>query len=192
MSLFFRRRRFRYFTRLVNRIKKEHLRILDVGGTAHYWHKMGYTGHHAIVLINKMPQQVLPNMVSVVGDARCLRQFRDGEFDIVFSNSVIEHLGSFDSQKMMADEIRRVGKRYYVQTPSFWFPIEPHYMLPLIHWLPKSAQLMVKKIMHPRLSKEELRLMTESELRQLFPDAEVIKEKFLLLTKSYVVLKWQD
>lgn len=55
-----------------------------------------------------------------------MKQFQDNEFDAVFSNSVIEHVGDYEAQRQMANEIMRVGKRYFVQTPNFYFPIEPH------------------------------------------------------------------
>ncbi|MEM2045934.1 MAG: class I SAM-dependent methyltransferase, partial [Candidatus Bathyarchaeia archaeon] len=57
----------------------------------------------------------------IIGDARCM-PFKDKSFDVVFSNSVIEHVGNYDDQKMCAEEIRRVGKCYFVQTPNFYFP----------------------------------------------------------------------
>ena len=75
----------------------------------------------------------------VAGDGRCL-PFRDGAFDVVFSNSVIEHVGDAASQERFAREVARVGRGFWVQTPNRWFPVEQHLMTPLVHWLPKRWQ----------------------------------------------------
>src|SRR5436305_9486326 len=75
----------------------------------------------------------------VAGDGRAL-PFRDGAFDVVFSNSVIEHVGDAASQRRFAREVARVGRAYWVQTPNRWFPVEQHLLTPLVHWLPKQWQ----------------------------------------------------
>jgi hypothetical protein len=59
-------------------------------------------------------------------------QYRDKEFDIAFSNSVIEHVGNDLRIRQMADEVRRVG-RNYLQTPNYYFPLEPHFFFPFFH-----------------------------------------------------------
>lgn len=64
------------------------------------------------------------------GDATNLSQYSDKSFDIVFSNSVIEHLYTKENQISMAKEVNRVGKNYFIQTPNYWFPIEPHWVFP--------------------------------------------------------------
>lgn len=101
----------------------EETRILDVGGSSFNW-----------TLIDVKPRVVLLNLDQgdVIGDGTRL-PFLDGSFDIVFSNSVIEHLRNRDAQMQFASEVRRVGKCFFVQTPHRYFPIEPHYLTPLIH-----------------------------------------------------------
>ena len=79
-----------------------------------------------------------PNMHWVQGDG-CDLQYADGEFDICFSNSTIEHLHTYGNQQRFAAEVRRVGQSYYVQTPARSFPFEPHWLGFFIHWLPREC-----------------------------------------------------
>lgn len=86
------------------------------------------------------PNAPPPSQFSYVqGDGRNL-PYTNNEFDIVFSNSVIEHVGTFEDQKRFAEEIRRVAKSYWVQTPNRHFPVETHLIAPFIHFLPRNFQ----------------------------------------------------
>ena len=137
-------------------------------------------------------------MVSVQGDAINLSQFKDNEFDIVFSNSVIEHLYSFENQTKMAKECMRVGKFYYIQTPNKFFFIEPHFRLPFFNFLPKkSAQLILTKTKFSLGKKwtekeanetlAEIRLLSKREYIKLFDGAQIYTERFLGFAKSFIV-----
>jgi len=77
----------------------------------------------------------------------CYFPFKSTSIDILFSNAVLEHIGDMKRQKKFADEIMRVAKKWFVATPNFWFPIETHWKLPFIHFLPKKLQ---KEIMRAR------------------------------------------
>lgn len=105
----------------------EPIRILDVGGTAAYWKNYipSRTIDLQIVLLNleKVPVHGLINAVSVIGDARDMKQFADKSFDVCFSNSTIEHVGSFDEQLKAASEIRRIAQGYFIQTPNFFLSV---------------------------------------------------------------------
>ncbi|MBC8844888.1 class I SAM-dependent methyltransferase, partial [Escherichia coli] len=70
-----------------------------------------------------------------------LSEIDDQQFDIVFSNSVIEHLYTWENQEKMAKEVLRVGKYHFIQTPNYWFPIEPHWVFPFFQFLPKSIRI---------------------------------------------------
>src|SRR5690625_6167879 len=59
-----------------------------------------------------------------IGDG-CELSYEDASYDIVFSNSVIEHVGDWKRQQAFAREVRRVGKRLWIQTPAYECPLEP-------------------------------------------------------------------
>lgn len=172
-------------------------RILDVGGTALNWS-----------LIAARPSITLLNLPSageahVVGDGRSL-PFRDRSFDIVFSNSVIEHISTAEDQQRFADEVRRTGRAYWVQTPDRRFPVEPHLVTPFLHWLPKKVRVAIARrftlwslIERPsrdrwefyiRHCAEEVRLLDVRELQTMFPEARIIRERFLGWSKSLIAV----
>jgi hypothetical protein len=97
--------------------------------------------------------------------------FKDKEFDIAFSNAVIEHVGSQENQHAFILEMLRVSRSFFLTTPNRWFPIELHTAIPLLHFLPKPAyRKLLKKMGETYWSKEEnLNLLTRKELISLFP-----------------------
>jgi hypothetical protein len=195
-----RRRRFVLFRSLLDRLPRP-VRLLDVGGTQFFWEMMGFRGGDGleITMLNLMPSWTRPGFRSLVGDARDMRQFADQEFDIVFSNSVIEHVGEPEAQRRMASEIKRVGKRYFVQTPNRNFPLEPHFFFPGFQYLPLPARIWLlqhfdlgwyKKIPDYDAARQEvetIRLLSRREVTRLFPEATLHEERFVGLTVSFVV-----
>ena len=127
--------------------------------------------------------------------------YSDQSFDIAFSNSLIEHLFIYEKQVKCAQEIRRVGKRLWVQTPAHGFFIEPHLLTPFTHYLPKRWQKRLLKnftvcgiITRPSPQAietflREVRLLNFREMQELFPDCEIRKEKIPFLTKSYIAIR---
>jgi hypothetical protein len=194
----FRRRRFRFFASLLAPLPRP-VRVLDVGGTGAFWRQMGDPRALGIdlVLLNTAAEPSY-GIETVTGDGRDMAMFGDGDFDVVFSNSVIEHLSEWEDQRLMADEIQRVGRRFFVQTPSRYFPIEPHFLLPCFQFLPLSARVaLVRRFalgyhdripdpVEARRAVEEIRLLGARELLLLFPGASLYRERVLGLTKSYV------
>jgi Methyltransferase domain len=194
-----RQRRHEFFLKLLETLPRP-ISILDVGGTSTFWKNLALKADDArIVLLNVFEQSPeSPNTRSIAGDARDLRQFADNSFDIVYSNSVIEHVGLLPNQRQMANEIRRVGKRYFVQTPNAYFPIEPHFLVPGYQFmpLPLKTLLLTKSRLGwtPRepdweRAKEiagSIRLLTISEMVALFPEATMYRERFAGLTKSVI------
>ncbi|WP_303674333.1 class I SAM-dependent methyltransferase [Vampirovibrio chlorellavorus] len=137
-----RQKRFLFFKAWLAQFPRP-LKILDAGGTLSFWESMGFedTEGLEIVLLNlEAAPSHHPAFVSMAGDVTDLSQFEDEAFDIVFSNSVIEHVGDDAQQLKMAREIRRVGKAYFVQTPNLYFPIESHSCYPFYQFLPRTLQ----------------------------------------------------
>ncbi|MFI5252543.1 MAG: class I SAM-dependent methyltransferase [Bacteroidota bacterium] len=203
LSSRFRRARFKLFLNLLHEMPAGPVNILDVGGTEGFWLSMGKIDREiSITLLNleKIATRQ-KNISTVAGDARSMPQFKDGQFDIVFSNSVIEHVGVYQDQQRMAEEIRRIGRKYFVQTPNYYFPLEPHFLFPFFHWLPFKIRVWLVQHfslgwferMRNREEAEKLvsgtRLMKSSELKQIFPGAEIWHERILWITKSLVAIK---
>jgi hypothetical protein len=127
--------------------------------------------------------------------------FETNEFDMCFSNSLIEHLGTLAEQSLAAKEIRRVARGYFVQTPNVWFPIEPHFLVPGWQFAPLAlrAYLLqrcdlgwIRRQKDPLLARaevESVRLLSARELARLFPDGQIDREKLGPLTKS--VTAWR-
>ena len=175
--------------------------ILDVGGDTTNW-----------FLTRTAPKLVLFNLNIPIdakdddrftwreGDATAL-PYEDREFELVFSNSVIEHLGDLAAQQKFAAECRRVGGRLWIQTPALGFPIEPHYLTPFVHWMPKSVRRRLLRrcsfwglMTKPTQAKvdeqvNEIRLLSKREMQQLFPDCEILVERFGLWPKAYIAVR---
>jgi hypothetical protein len=197
-----RRRRFGRFMELLDRLPRP-VRILDVGGTETFWQMMGVDELEAvsITLLNVFDNPTeSPHIHSLTGDGCDLSQFADGEFDVVFSNSVIEHVGTWENQCRMASEIRRVGRSYFVQTPNHFFPVEPHFQYPCFQFLPRwlKVRLLTSRPIgwYPQAENneqagmwaDEIRLVTRREMRRLFPEADLLAERYWGLAKSFMAI----
>lgn len=202
----FRRKRFLLFRSYLNSMPRP-VKILDIGGTLNFWDMMEYDDEEGVEiwLLNVTSKPVIsPMFKSITGDARDLSRFKDNSFDIVFSNSVIEHVGDVNDQKRMAEEVKRVGKSYYVQTPNRFFPIEPHFLFPFFQFLPLSLRYYLithfpvargKRIRDRQKAVNwvnSIKLLTKKQLKEIFPEGEIIKEKLFGLTKSFILIYGLD
>lgn len=188
------------FLKLIEPLPKP-LRVLDVGGTETFWRSFGLLDNpdFQITLLN--PEDVrtdASNLVACRGDGRSMPEYQDKKFDIVFSNSVLEHVGSIEHQTAMAREIRRVGKRFYIQTPNRYFPIEPHFLFPFFQFLPRICRIKLVQGFALGWQKKEtdrkkaealidsIHLLRKKDIQALFPGAFIKEERFMGLVKSFV------
>jgi len=194
-----RAKRFGLFEELIADVPRP-IRILDIGGREAFWESMNFVdrpGIHITLLNLSAPEVSRDSFTSIEGDAANMPEVADNEYDIVFSNSVIEHLHTKERQHEMAAEVLRTGKRHFIQTPNFWFPMEPHFLVPGFQWMPKPARKfllanfrtgrhakMGAKVAHERV--EEIRLIKRGEYQDMFPTSKIYDEKIFGLTKSFI------
>jgi hypothetical protein len=151
------------------------LNLRDFFGEGVSWKCNGERSHHSVTYVE--------------GDACCV-SLPDRSFDIVFSNSVIEHVGDADKQAAFAGEVRRLGTGYWVQTPSPWFPLEAHTYLPFWWFYPSALRRFILERWRTNLPGwadmlAETRVLSKADLRRLFPEARIATERILGIPKSY-------
>jgi hypothetical protein len=189
---------------------KQHgcVNIIDIGGTQAYWGivPLAYLEAHKVnITIVNLPGMNRPNDHGPFhfkdGNGCSLVDFADKSFHVAHSNSVVEHVGDWDRMVAFSQEVKRVSSKYFVQTPNFWFPVEPHCMTPFFAWLPKPLRIWL--VMHFQLGHwakastvdeavrtvESARLLNHKMFCALFPDAEVKTERFLGLPKSFIAVR---
>ena len=203
----FRNKRFSRFLTELNPQPKE--KIIDLGGEPEFWKKSAIELKVHCVNLDKLEfdqDEYVARIKTSAGDCCDLVNEKDNSYDIVFSNSVIEHVGDLKRQKLFARTALRLGQKLWIQTPSKFFPIEPHWFALFIHWFPRKYQYSLFRLFALRqrfagvkLSKEEIkaqvddvRLMTKSELKEMFPGCRIITEWFFLFPKSYIVVRGQE
>jgi len=175
--------------------------VIDLGGRAMMWSGCTFAERTTILNVEPPPDNLPQKFTYILGDGRN-SGLPDRGFDLAFSNSVIEHVGGFGDQKRFADEMLRLGRRIYCQTPNKWFPVEPHFLGLCVHWLPKKwFNHFVDRYLTlhgwryrptPDASAaliNSIRLLTRADLQQLFPSCHIRTERFAGLPKSFVVWK---
>ena len=202
ISLNQRTKRFKYFSDLIKSIKlNQDNVIIDVGGTTQYWESIRskFTIDFNPILINISKESLFHDEYNrIMGDGQCLRFIKNNAVDLLYSNSVIEHFSEYIEQKEMAINLLRVSKFHFIQTPAFLFPIEPHFLFPFYHWLPKSIRVFLLQHFnlgwYTKCNKSEarkfvnsIRILKKKELREMFPSSKIITERWMFLPKSYLI-----
>ena len=180
------------------------IQVLDVGGDQNNWRFLHSTPEITVVNLARPRDwdDARPHFKFEPGNGMALK-FKDASFDIVFSNSVIEHLGSLENQKLFAREVMRVGRSVFVQTPARSFIMEPHLLTPFIHKFPiRVQQQLIRNFsvwgILTRPTREEIdlflsttHLLSRREFADMFNDCEIVEERFLGMTKSLIAIRKQ-
>jgi hypothetical protein len=175
--------------------------VLDLGGTVESWLRAPVRPAHVTVLNLFEPgESPEPWVTSVTGDA-CIaqrvleEQGAPAKYDLVFSNSLIEHVGGHSQRSHLADSVRSLAPYHWVQTPYRYFPIEPHWLFPFMQFLPLRFRTVIAErwpLAHTKPPSREVavaevqwtELIGIAEMRAYFPDSQIVKERFLGLPKS--------
>lgn len=205
----FRARRFRRVAAMIEATvnARGQCDILDLGGTETYWLigrdlLAAHRGRIRVTLVNPRPsRRSSATFVSLDGDATAPDLLAGKRFDIVHSNSV-EHVGSDRAMQAFADNVSRLGRNYYVQTPNFWFPYEPHFRIPGFQYLPETvrreiccaASASASSTWCPTAPRAQAvidhhRLVTTAQMRAFFPDAAISHEMLFGLKKSILAIR---
>jgi len=207
-----RKKRIRHLVNFISFIiakeKLKTIQICDIGGTYRFWLIFPFEKFNGInfeiTLVNlektmKSEQEKYRKLINKsnirfieeIGNGCDMSHKEDNSYHLLHSNSVIEHVGGWSNIKKFVAESKRIGKRHFVQTPNYWFPIEPHYFLPLVHFFPRPIH--TRLIMHFKKRNfdratsnfEENRMLSKREFKYLYPDSRIIIEWFYFLKKSF-------
>ena len=206
----FRARRFEMVQKLIEAVlaEKGSCDILDLGGTEKYW-RIGEDFVHRnrnrlhITLVNTEQEHVEDKTLftSITGSATEPNLFGARRFDLVHSNSVVEHVGDWGDMQAFAANVRRLAPRYYVQTPNYWFAYEPHFRFPGFQYLPERVRIALimrfslgffSRIPDRKTAQEIIdhhQLISTRQVARLFPDATISHEKVMGLNKSIVAIR---
>lgn len=200
---FFRAKRGRFILKHFPNINN--LKICDLGGSRHFWDNLGLDMPRKNITI----YNISTNETGAIKGGKEEIQLhiydgynvpvKDRHFDLLICNSVLEHV-PVEKRKVFAREMVRISKNIMCQTPAYVFPIEPHFIMPFIHWLPKRISYYLvfvspwKILSRPSLNTIRgyffgTNLLREKELRELFPKSSIEYEYFCGLKKSYLVVQ---
>jgi hypothetical protein len=129
-------------------------------------------------------------------------ELRDERFDLVYSNSVIEHVGGHQRRRAFAYWAQALGEHHWIQTPNRWFPVEPHWACPGLQYLPPRGRAAVSQVWpigNYTKRRDSLRqrmgdalaveLLSASELRWYFPESRILRERVAGMPKSLIAVR---
>jgi len=195
---------------MIDRVYRERgaVRVIDVGGTESYWTILpsDYLDERDVTItIVNLPSESMPRAHGrfsfAAGNGCELEGYDDDSFDIAHSNSVIEHVGDRQNVASFVHEFQRVAPNYFLQTPNFWFPVEPHFMTPCFQWLPVSMRTWLvrhfqlgnhqkaRTAEEARTTVDSIHLLNRRAMRELFGADNVTVERFLGMPKSLIATR---
>lgn len=184
------------------------IRILDVGGEARFWQNVDFDiSKYDITVINLLysEEKKVGGITTKYGNALDLSFVPKESVDVIFSNSVIEHVGSWQDQITMAKQVLSFEAPIFLQTPNYWFPMEPHFLFPFFQFLPLKVRAFLlynfnlgeygrMKPWERALTEVKMvKLLKKRELLKLFPSCTIRHERVMGLTSGFLVFHgWTD
>jgi hypothetical protein len=177
--------------------------VIDLGGTGESWQRAPVRPA-SVHVVNLEPGELgdLPTWIRAdQGDACDLPdRILTGHYDLVFSNSVLEHVGGFARRTRFSETVRALADRHWVQTPYRYFPIEPHWLFPGFQFLPPSTRTRIAQwwpLAHIKATSWEdglqgalsVELISRTEMAWLFPDSMIRYERMAGLVKSLIAVR---
>jgi hypothetical protein len=179
--------------------------VVDLGGTVEYWKRAPMQPKTVHVLNFEEPPESIPDWITVeIADATDPDLAnRLGTFDLVYSNSVIEHVGGDAKRRAFAANVEALAPRHWIQTPYRYFPVEPHWVCPFMQYLPLSIRAglgMRWPLVHTKADNFEsavaaqlsVELLDITAMRHYFPTSQIVKDRLAGLVKSIVAVKTVD
>jgi hypothetical protein len=189
------------------------MHVLDLGGEAHTW--LDSTATPAEVVMLNIPWKAKQQEEQLAGrpEAAWLKpmagdacdppaELRERRFDLVYSNSVIEHLGGHQRRRLFAYYAQTLGDHHWIQTPNRYFPIEPHWVCPGLQFLPPRGRAAVARVwplgaftsrresLRQRLGDAlDVELLSASEMRYYFEGSRIVRERVAGLAKSLIAVR---
>ena len=175
----------------------DQMRVLDLGGSPAYWVNAPLRPA-SVRCVNLNADDASPDSSWIeyaVADA-CTPQ--PGEYDLVVSNSCIEHVGGHERRLRFSETVHAAADRHWVQTPYRYFPIEPHWMFPGFQFFPSSTQMRLSKkwpLGHIRSTSDSawadvswVELLSITDMRGYFSDSALYFERWSGAVKSLVAV----
>lgn len=178
--------------------------VVDLGGTTNHWARAPVVPRRLVLLnsVEGFGAAAAHHAIETVPGDACAppESLRDERFDLVYSNSVLEHVGGPWRRSAFADGVHALAERHWIQTPYRYFPLEPHWLFPGFQFLPVRARAEVTRYWpvghrHERAKDValdlvlEVDLVSKTEMRHLFPKSALQEERLLGTTKSLVAVR---